>query len=226
MGMFDGLNLDWGQLATGDPTPMLQPGGMPAQAPNFNDRFGAAFPRSPISPENMASNLAARGVPPPPVDIPPQNGAVGAALTGNEVINPGQPFRMADQQSVDDWRNSVDVNNAGVGGSPAKPGVGGPSPGAPMNIQSPVQEQQVAAANAPTDVSAKKKEGDSLLDALKGVKAPAAPELQRLGTPSAPRPHSTVKGGQLLALLQSLNVGQGAGDRNLPSTLNSALRRG
>lgn len=224
MAMFDGLGMDWGLLATGVPTPGMDPMTPPQSAPqnpNFNDRFGAAFPRSPISPENLASNLAARGVPPPPVDIPPQSTNVGAALTGSE-----QPYRLAGPEAMDEWRNSVDVKNAG---GPTSMAAAQPAPGAPapMNIQSPVQEQQVAEAGAPTDVSASKKgPADSLLDALKGVKAPAAPELQRLGTPAAPRPTGQVKSGQLLALLQALNVGQPAGQRDLPSTLAGALRRG
>jgi hypothetical protein len=218
MGMFDGMDLDWGQIASGMPTPGSAP------APGFNDRFGAAFPRSPIAPEQLAQNLAARGVPPPPVDIP-----VGAALTGNDgVVNPNEPFRMPDQRSVDNWRADTDVTNAGIGGSPAPKGMGGSAPGAPMNIQSPVQQQQVAQAGAPTDISAsaKKPGGDSLLDALKGIKAPASPEIQRFGTPAAPKVTANIKGGNLLAMLQALNVGQGAGDRNLPATLASALRRG
>lgn len=232
-GMFDGL--DWGMLATGMPTPGIDPLNPPS--PDFAQRFGAAFPRaggdantippSPISPEAVASNLAARGVPPPKVDIPPAAASptVGAALTGNDVVNPGQPYRMAGPQAMDEWRNSVDVKNAGVTSDP----VSAPSGPAPMNIQTPVQQQQVAQASAPTDMSASAKKsgtGDTLLDALKGIKAPAAPELQRLGTPAAPRPTGTVKSGQLLALLQSLNAGASVGDRNLPSTLASALRRG
>lgn len=219
MALFDGMGLDWGMLASGMPTPGMDPS---TAAPNFNDRFGAAFPRSPISPENLASNLAARGVPPPPNDITPATGNVGAAITGNEVVNPNEPFRMADQDAVDRWRADTGVVNAGGPGAMAPPAAG--APGAPMNIQSPVQQAQTT---APTDVSAQsKKGGDSLLDALKGVKAPANPELQRLGTPAAPRPTGQVKSGNLLALLQSLNAGQGAGDRSLPSTLAAALRKG
>lgn len=224
MGMFDGM--DWGLLASGMPTPGAD-GALPAHAypplradgpPGFEDRFGAAFPRSPIAPEALASNLAARGVPPPPVDIP-----VGAALTGQDVINPNEPYRMPDQRSVDQWRTDADVANMQAGAPTVAGGVTSAPQNAPMNIQSPVQQ---AAMNAPTDISASaKKPGGDLLDALKGVKAPAAPELQRLGTPAAPRT-TPIKGGNLLAMLQALNAGQGAGDRNLPATLAAALRKG
>lgn len=221
MGIFDTGDIDWGQILSGMPTPMLgAPTAAQSPAPDFNSRFGAAFPRSPISPENLAQNLAVRGVPPPPVDAAPAD--VGAALTGEQ-----QPYRLAGPDAMDNWRTSVDVNNAGIGGTPAPRGVGGPAPAAPMNIQTPIQQTQVAEAAAPTDVSAKKKEGDTLLDALKGIKAPAGPALQHLGTPGAPRPTANIKGGQLLALLQSLNAGpQVAGDRNLPATLAAAIRRG
>lgn len=213
MGLFDGMDMDWGQIATGMPTPGAVP------QPGFDDRFGAAFPRSPIAPEALAANLAARGVPPPKQDIP-----VGAALTGNDgVINPTEPYRMPDQRSVDNWRADADVLNGG-GAAAVTPTAGGT---APMNIQSPVQQQQVAAATAPTDVSAAKKSGgDNLLDALKGIKAPPAPTIQHLGTPSAPKPTGNIKGGNIMAMLQALNAGASAGDRNLPATLAAALRRG
>lgn len=73
-------------------------------------------------------------------------------------------------------------------------------------------------------------EGDKLGQLLRGVKAPVAPETQRLGLPGnapAPRAPTPIKGGDLLALLQMSNMGGGATAKtnyDLPSTLGMALR--
>jgi hypothetical protein len=147
---------------------------------------------SPVSmtPEALAANAAARGVPPPPVDLAPDAGPtdVGAALTGNTV-----PLPRPRPQGTD---------------------VGAQSrPGAPMDITSDAQK-----AGAGAD--GKK---PSFLDALKGVKAPPNPEVQKISTPAAPRPTTAIKGGDLMALLTALNAAPGAGGIKLPSTLGQAL---
>lgn len=73
-------------------------------------------------------------------------------------------------------------------------------------------------------------EGQRLGDLLRGVRAPAAPETQRLGLPSnapAPRAPTPVKSGELFSLMQLLGMGGGATAKNdyqLPSTLGAALR--
>jgi hypothetical protein len=92
-----------------------------------------------------------------------------------------------------------------------------------MDITSDAQK----AGTAPTDVSAQSKPDGmgKLAETLKGVKMPASPELQRLGTPAAPRPTTQIKGGDLIALLQSLNASPGASSYNLPSTLGAAIRK-
>lgn len=198
--------IDWGMIASGMPTP---------QALGFEDRFNAARPQgvapnlmqSPISPEMLASQAAARGVPPPPVDLTP-------------------PIRMPDEGAVDAWRKGVDAD---MGGKPGEVGAAltGKTVGAPMDIRTPVQQQADAAASS-TDISAKKKEPgamDNFAKTLSGVKAPPNPETQRISTPAAPRPTNSIKGGDLVALLQGLYGGQ-AGAPQLPSTLGAALRRG
>jgi hypothetical protein len=85
--------------------------------------------------------------------------------------------------------------------------------GAPMDITSDAQK-----AGAGAD--GKK---PSFLDALKGVKAPPNPEVQKISTPAAPRPTTAIKGGDLMALLTALNAAPGAGGIKLPSTLGQAL---
>lgn len=147
---------------------------------------------SPISPENLAKNAAARGIPPPPVDLAPAaaNGSVGAALTGNTVPVP-QP----------------------------RPAAAG-APGAPMDIRPPAQVAGEAAG-----AGAQPQQRGGLAEALKGVKMPAGPELQKLGTPAAPRVSTAIKGGDLQALLMALNASPGASEYKLPSTLGAAIRK-
>jgi hypothetical protein len=97
-----------------------------------------------------------------------------------------------------------------------------------MDITSQAQKDTVTAQSAPTDVSAQSKDGgklDKFAAALKGVQAPKGPELQRLGTPAAPRATTAIKGGDIIALLQAINAGQAGSNYNLPSTLGAALRK-
>lgn len=184
MGLFDGDlgGIDWGMLAGGMQTPGMLPPAMPQ-----------------VTPELLAKNAAARGVPPPPVDIAPTapsslGGSVGAALTGNTVPMPqARPTDMS---------------------ASARP------PGAPLDITSPAQNVATAAAAGGLD----KKFGD-IGTALKGVTMPKGPELQKLGTPSAPRATTAIKGGDIIALLQSLNAAPGASGLKLPSTLSQAIGR-
>lgn len=196
MGLFDDPNaIDWSSILNpGSTAPgmmaqpdLLQPGKMPGVLPNPGALPGPMD--SPISPETLAANAAARGVPPPPMDLQPNAASsdVGAALTGNTV-----PLPRPRPQGLD---------------------VGAQSAGTPMDITSAAQKADTPAAG----------KTPSFLDALKGVKAPANPELQKLSTPSAPRPSTQIKGGELVALLQALNAAPGAGGLKLPSTLAQSI---
>jgi len=203
-------DIDWGMI--------LNANGLTPPAPGFDERFSAARPQgnfpaapspmtSPISPEALAQSAAARGVPPPPVDVAPT------------------PIRMPDNNvGSSGWRNDFDTM-ANTGGDVGAALTGKTVSVPPTDIRTPVQQQ----AEASTDVSAQsKKDGGppSLSDALKGVKAPTGPELQRLGTPAAPRPTTQIKGGELLALMQLLNSsGQAGSEYKLPSTLGAAIRK-
>lgn len=213
---FDLGNIDWGLIASGMPTPEVAP--TPFQSrwptPGMTAETMPTMPQSPISPEVLARNAAARGIPPPAQDIP-----VGAALTGTGL--PGDtPFRMPDQAAVEDWRRGTSTPEVFAQGSGKDYSV---TPGAPS--------APVTASGAPapsTEMSSQSKsEGKdktpTLADTLKGVKAPAGPELQRLGTPAAPKP-AAIKGAELIAMLQALNQGAGASaGYQLPSTLGQAL---
>jgi hypothetical protein len=63
----------------------------------------------------------------------------------------------------------------------------------------------------------------NLAEALKGVKAPAAPVLQKISSPSPPHSATQIKSGGLEALLQALNAG--GGHPGLPLTLGGGGRR-
>jgi hypothetical protein len=176
-----------GMMDYAQPPQMLKPGVMPAMGNPLMPQ--PDLMTSPISPEVLAKNAAARGIPPPPVDFTP--GDVGAALTGSNVPLPrSRPPVMAQ----------------------------GGGPGAPMDITSQAQKDSAGA-------EAQQGGGNKLMEALKGVKMPANPELQRVATPAAPRPTTAIKGGDLIALLQSLQAGKPAGGLDLPATLGQALRQ-
>jgi hypothetical protein len=206
--------MDWMSILNG----LGGMGGLTAETPpmpDFADRFGDAsaagvppappMPASPISPESLAASAAARGIPPPPVDLAP-------------------PLRMPPPGATDAWRAGVDAD---MGGGPGSVGAAltGKTVGAPLDLTSQAQKTDLA---APTDMSSQSKPKsamDKFSEGLKGVKAPAGPELQRLSTPSVPRPTTQIKGGELMALLQMLGPQAGGTDYKLPSTLGAALRK-
>lgn len=217
MGLFDDTSgIDWGMMGTGFPTPALQPnftdrfngGGPPPVAPPLGQTMGAMAPmagQSPISPEALAASAAARGIPPPAKDLTP------------DVINPGDPHRLPPQAATDAWRNSVD-GTGDVGA--ALTGQGG-TPG-PMDITSDAQKAGVA---APAGATKPEDKLGGLAAALRGTKMPADPVQQKISSPSAPRPTTQIKGGDLMALLQALNATPGASGLKLPSTLGEAIRK-
>lgn len=98
----------------------------------------------------------------------------------------------------------------------ARPQMAAPAVGAPLDLTPPNP--------TPVNPQPAKPVGGGL-QSLRGVQAPAAPELQRISTPPPPRPTSAVKGGELLALLQMLQQPVGPVDRKLPSTLGAAIGR-
>jgi hypothetical protein len=219
--------MDWSQIFAGlsgmGPegfTSSALPGLSPQQfqsrwpTPGMTAETMPTMAQSPITPENIAKTMAARGIAPPPGDIP-----LGASLVGGGTGLPGDtPYRMPDQPGgvnpYTDWQAGTSTDMAASAGAPA----------------SPVSPSGVPKPQTSTDMSSqgKQPEGEkpapSLADSLRGVKAPAAPDLQRLGTPAAPRPTNQIKGGEILALLQAMNAGgQGVSNYQLPSTLGQAL---
>lgn len=84
--------------------------------------------------------------------------------------------------------------------APPVPGPGVAAPGMPMDL--------AAIGGLPTGPQGTKWTGTPAYqknyDALKGIKAPAAPQQQRISSPNAPRPTGHIQQGGLAALLQQL----------------------
>lgn len=151
-------------------------------------------------PDNIAKVAAARGIPPPKMDMPSwaqTDPTVGAALTGLPVG--GVPIPQPRPGGLDMSAQSR-------------------APGAPTDITSDAQK-----AGEATPAAADGKRTD-LATALRGVTAPKPPELQKISSPSPPRAGVAIKSGELQAILQALNAGPGpGGGLKLPSTLGQAL---
>lgn len=76
----------------------------------------------------------------------------------------------------------------------------------------------------PTGAAPNPGAGNALTNALRGLVVPKPPTPQTVHTPAAPRPSTVIHSGELLNLLQMLNVaGQNQGGLKLPSTLGAAL---
>jgi hypothetical protein len=193
MGLFDG-GFDMDALAN-----MLNPVSSAQAAPmqpDFADRFGAAFPNA-AAPDLANPNPVQPGTVPMPRPNPLQ--PTPEQLAGATRLGLPGP------------------RDADVGAALTQPAIGPTSTGgAPLG---PPPTPQAG----PTDVSAQSKTAEarpSLAQALKGVQAPAAPVLQKISSPNAPRPTGTIKGGDLQALLMALNAGVPAlTGRQLPVTL-------
>lgn len=100
------------------------------------------------------------------------------------------------------------------------------SAAAPMgnpNIQTddPLQAQ---AGGAPAEVAGAKEKtiGEKLQESLKGVQAPKPPEVQKVGTPSAPQPNANIKAGELLQMILGLS-GQ-VPQKIVPPSLNASMK--
>lgn len=159
-------------------------------------------------PDSIAQVAAARGIPPPKMDLPSwaqTDPTVGAALTGqNPEMAGGIPLPRPRPIG-----GGADISAQSRGGAP----------GAPLDITSAAQQ-----AGAGTPPAADVKKAADLATALRGVTAPKPPELQKISSPSPPRAGGTIKGGDLMAILQMLNAGPGpGGGLKLPSTLGQAL---
>lgn len=216
MGLFDN-SVNW-----------MSPSGVnPYDDASFNQRFrgGPSAPlgnpefQSPIDPAVLASTLARQGIPPPPQDMTPKAALPVPAvdpvrLQGSTWGTEGPP-PLGDGLGLPRGTGDTGVAPGGVGAA-----LTGNSP---TDIRTPVQK----AAEAPTDVSAQSKDKTpGLADVLRGTKMPAGPELQKLGTPAAPRATTAIKGGDLIALLQAMGMNPAAGGgMKLPGTLGEAIRK-
>ncbi len=161
-----------------------------------------------------SGNMPLQGGGPKPFIPDPSMLDVGSALSGQPIV----PFPSPPRPQV----SPVGPSPTDMSGSPRSPGTG-----APMNINPMGQEfipSAVGTTPNPVNPGSAKPMADRIVDALKGVKAPASPELQRISTPPPPRPTSAIKSGDLMALLAAMSGGGGGSGPKLPSTRGAALR--
>lgn len=176
------------------PRPTLERG-QPTQV-NLGD--GGPVPSATVPPvPATAPQLAAAE--PPPIRVAPPAGEITPA---------------DEAQSAED--------KAKLGGTTdmaaKKPTVGGALTGEDEEKAAPETATVATAPKAEetTDFSSKNKDSiNTLAKALRGVQAPAAPAVQRISSPNAPRPASAIKGGELQALLMALNAMGGGPQRTL-----------
>lgn len=170
-------------------------GSVPTPGTGIYPTQAAPPPQALDVPDNIAKVAAARGIPPPKQDLP------SWASTDPSVgaaLTGKVPMPMS---------RPTDLS------AQTRPAAGGP-----MDITSAAQK-----AGGDTTAPGDDKMG-SLAKALRGVTMPKSPELQKISSPSAPRATSSIKGGDLMLLLQALNAGPGVGGGlKLPSTLGQAL---
>lgn len=98
---------------------------------------------------------------------------------------------------------------------------GSPTP-LPMPA-SPQAESALAAAPGQVGAAKEKTMSEKFAEGLRGVKMPAKPEVQKVSTPALRQQASTVKPGELLALLLGMQPGGGAAAGVHPS-LGGALQ--
>jgi len=79
-----------------------------------------------------------------------------------------------------------------------------------LEARAPAMDAEGPTAPGAPEMNAQASQRPSLAQALKGVKAPEAPVLQKISTPNAPRATGQIKAGDLQALLMALNAGGGA----------------
>ena len=215
MGLFDGGGFDMDALMN-----MINPMGT-AEAANALGPNGA--PQTGLTPDALAasvantpplSSLPAITPPPPPPAAPPPAPTDGLGTDAP----PPNPIVSLD-------RGLATPAAAGGGAAPvlAKPSLD------QIATDNAVGAALTGGAAEPapggnTDVGARAKSPDdaknpSLATALRGVKMPAAPAVQKISSPSAPRPTGQIKGGELIALLNALNSGAPSMARQLPVTL-------
>lgn len=109
-----------------------------------------------------------------------------------------------------DWLSQL------FGGSPmgaaqgfsAPPTLGASIAGGPSAYSAPIGPTPSGdAMGTPLPAPPAARPGGALLDALRGIKAPEAPQAQRVATPHAPAQRAIGSGNELVQLLMSLGIG-------------------
>lgn len=167
--------------------------------------------------------------PQPPAGLTPNEGSTPLAAPPMALSPPGTGMRQGRQG--EDELGAVLAGNAPTPlpqSDPRKMAMqaGGPGGAAgPITLGGPGGPTPFSGAGATGTPADQAKKAAGIAAALKGVQAPAAPAVQKISTPNAPRPSGTIKGGELQALLSALNAAPGASGIKLPTTLGSSIGR-
>lgn len=157
-------------------------------------------------PEAFANGMAAQGIRPQQFFQNPE--------VARDVIQPPAP-----QAAESPW-DATPVSMPGGAAAPLVPN----NPAVQPNAQTPLGTD-ASAAGSPMDATKKEKPfGEKLAETLKGVKMPVPPTPQKVGTPGAPHPSGSIKTGELLSMLLSMQPGGAQQGMQLPQTLGSALQ--
>lgn len=195
--MWNTLNpFDFGLGAGGDGT-----------MPDFSAAGPGATPQ-PL-PEEIANHLAMKGVSPGQFFANPQQ-----FLTQHEPMRL-PPAASGTAQPGFMFGGGKPPPSVGVSLAPAQQDYG---------LDSAQPSKTEVATSEASAKSAQPSTTDKLLATLKGVQAPPAPTAQRVYTPNAnvPNVHGGVKGGNIAALLQLLNVA-GQSKPQIPLPLGAVL---
>jgi hypothetical protein len=186
----------------------------------FDPALGSVLASNPeaIIPQLAASGIAPPTQPPVVAEGGPaaqsnpmaQSPLAAPSDPGGGWITPGSPIDRARQwwqgrqQGTEGQEQPANITGAmNVGPDPSQMGPGGPMPTGPVPVPPPrptgmpmagspldIRSQAQKAGESAPPMAAQPDQANSLQKALQGVKAPPAPQVQRISSPSVPRPNA------------------------------------
>lgn len=127
-----------------------------------------------------------------------------------------------------DWFNPQMLQQAPAAMGPEQVAAAFAKAGVPPSAVAPaISQQEAPVGDSFNPTAGAGATGAQGANPFRGLTQPKAPEPQKVSTPQVPRPAGTVKGGELLAMLQALGAGGGggAGGAYKPTPLGTAIGR-